>query len=431
MTKPISTKAGKPALRNCLLYVIEPGDLGKLAHIEDSLTTPIYGRTVLERNIRLLRKKWHNIHVVLLVKEGFDSELQRILKKISASGNLTLQVVTSLSNCSVPEDGERADHEIDAVLFQQGIGILENLDPTGGTHYCAPFSEANEHRDDKSAPISVASKVRETVQKSESASLIFQRHGATWDRLTRAGICISVSEVPTHFLNETERPIATQLSSYLHAKAALRSVDGPVSRLLLRRLSYRLSRPLSRWGVHPNVATLAAAAFALTAVFLFAIDNRYALFAGGLLWIIGGILDEVDGELARLQGKESEFGSWLDVTFDRIVDALVLVGLAWPIVARSPDADLLILTAIAITLVETSSYIGLLYDRWMKAVLGRTIYFRIGRDTRNLAIFLCAVLAFRIEAIWIVAILSLVELVRRLIICHRVEAGLAAKARSA
>lgn len=185
----------------------------------------------------------------------------------------------------------------------------------------------------------------------------------------------------------------------------------------MRRLSRRLSRPLGRWGVHPNVVTVVAAAVALFAALLFAIGDRSALLVGGVVWFVGGVLDEVDGELARLQGKESEFGGWLDLTLDRIVDGLVLVGLAWPIAAGSSDSSLWALTALAIVLVETSSYVGLLYDSWMKSALGRTVYFRIGRDTRNLAILLFSAFSLRVAAIVFVATISLAEIARRLVVC--------------
>lgn len=45
-----------------------------------------------------------------------------------------------------------------------------------------------------------------------------------------------------------------------------------------------------------------------------------------LLWI-SGFLDAVDGSMARLT-KTSEFGTVLDVTFDRIVEISVIIGLA-------------------------------------------------------------------------------------------------------
>src|SRR3954464_11379542 len=101
---PVPTRTEKPALKARLLYVIEPGDLCKLAQIEDSLIAPAYGRTVVERNLRLLRKRFRHIHVVLLVKEAFADALHGAVGRISADGNLTVQVVTSLSDYQPTDD---------------------------------------------------------------------------------------------------------------------------------------------------------------------------------------------------------------------------------------------------------------------------------------------------------------------------------------
>jgi phosphatidylglycerophosphate synthase len=395
------------APKNRLLYVIEPGEQDPASHLAESVAVRVYGRTLLDRNIRLLLKQFDAIHVVLLVNEGAAGELQAALGEVPSSAGVTAQFVTSLDLCSVSD--------VDAVLLQRGIGILENITSAAGEYYCTSPSETEEHGDDRPTPIGIAWEAREAVCGSENASCMVRRQGAT--RGTPRQACVSTSKIRTHFLTDSDSAVASQLSSYLHAKASLRSMDGPVSRLLMRRLSRHLSRPLGRWGVHPNVVTVVAAAVALFAALLFAIGDRSALLVGGVVWFVGGVLDEVDGELARLQGKESEFGGWLDLTLDRIVDGLVLVGLAWPIAAGSSDSSLWALTALAIVLVETSSYVGLLYDSWMKSALGRTVYFRIGRDTRNLTILLFSAFSLRAAAIVFVAAISLAEIARRLVVC--------------
>lgn len=414
-----------------LIYIIEARDRRRISDIKDAFTTSIYGSTLLARNVRLLKKDFSRVQLILLVHEALENELRLDLQEFLRDGGLNLQIVTQLCDAVVPSrpesfDSRMTDKSIDAVLFQRGIGALERLDSKKRTYHCSSVLDGVSKHEDRLQLIDSALKIRHTFQDSENVCYLVQRQESC-AALERDGYCVSVSEVAEHAFAEIDKSIANQLLSYLHSKAALRSMDGPVSRFLLRKFSRCLSRPLAKLGVHPNAATLAAAAFALAAIFLFTFDSRYALVTGGFIWFIGGILDEVDGELARLQGKESEFGAWLDLTFDRILDGLVLVGLAWPVVARYPEPHLLIVMAIAITIVATSSYIGLLYDGWMKNVLGRTVYFRIGRDTRNLIIFLCAISGFRIEAIWIAAALSLLEIFRRLVVCYKVESTISSK----
>ena len=51
------------------------------------------------------------------------------------------------------------------------------------------------------------------------------------------------------------------------------------------------------------------------------------LWIGGILVIIGGALDLIDGAIARKKGIDSKFGALLDSISDRLQEALVLFGL--------------------------------------------------------------------------------------------------------
>lgn len=55
--------------------------------------------------------------------------------------------------------------------------------------------------------------------------------------------------------------------------------------------------------------------------------GRFAL--GGWLYIFSGILDVLDGRMARARGRASASGAALDSILDRYSDAAVLMGLAW------------------------------------------------------------------------------------------------------
>jgi phosphatidylglycerophosphate synthase len=75
----------------------------------------------------------------------------------------------------------------------------------------------------------------------------------------------------------------------------------------------------------PNVITVAG--FAVTALGALVVSNH--LFLGGLVIGIGSLLDMFDGVVARVQGKESRFGAFLDSVLDRYADAFIFLGLAW------------------------------------------------------------------------------------------------------
>jgi CDP-diacylglycerol--glycerol-3-phosphate 3-phosphatidyltransferase len=48
---------------------------------------------------------------------------------------------------------------------------------------------------------------------------------------------------------------------------------------------------------------------------------------GGILVLLSGLFDILDGSLARLTNQSTRFGALLDSTFDRISDAAILLGI--------------------------------------------------------------------------------------------------------
>jgi phosphatidylinositol phosphate synthase len=52
------------------------------------------------------------------------------------------------------------------------------------------------------------------------------------------------------------------------------------------------------------------------------------LFLGGVAFIIGSIMDTLDGRYSRMSGKGTPFGAFLDSTLDRIEEGIVLTAVA-------------------------------------------------------------------------------------------------------
>jgi phosphatidylglycerophosphate synthase len=98
-------------------------------------------------------------------------------------------------------------------------------------------------------------------------------------------------------------------------------------RSTLRSLQSHVARVLYRSGVRANQATIIGGVLGVTAGVLFACEN----LALGLLTLgLSGILDAVDGTIAREFEAATALGGVLDLTVDRIVEATVLLGLIWP-----------------------------------------------------------------------------------------------------
>jgi CDP-diacylglycerol---glycerol-3-phosphate 3-phosphatidyltransferase len=51
-------------------------------------------------------------------------------------------------------------------------------------------------------------------------------------------------------------------------------------------------------------------------------------FAGGVAFIVGSIMDTLDGRYSRMSGKGSQFGAFLDSTLDRCEEGIVLTAVA-------------------------------------------------------------------------------------------------------
>lgn len=95
-----------------------------------------------------------------------------------------------------------------------------------------------------------------------------------------------------------------------------------------RDLGHRITTPivvvLSRTGITPNALTFTNLALNIAAAYLIAIG--YFLL-GGVLILVAGMFDLLDGALARFTKKATKFGAVLDSTIDRISEAATLCGL--------------------------------------------------------------------------------------------------------
>ena len=52
-------------------------------------------------------------------------------------------------------------------------------------------------------------------------------------------------------------------------------------------------------------------------------------FLGGVAFIVGSVMDTLDGRYSRMSGKGTMFGAFLDSTLDRVEEGIVLTAIAW------------------------------------------------------------------------------------------------------
>ncbi len=91
---------------------------------------------------------------------------------------------------------------------------------------------------------------------------------------------------------------------------------------MLSPAAKRLSR------MNPNHLSITALAFAVLAGFFFTLEAAIFLFVGALMVGANGLLDALDGKVARLQASESKRGDFVDHVFDRYADVFILAGVA-------------------------------------------------------------------------------------------------------
>jgi CDP-diacylglycerol--glycerol-3-phosphate 3-phosphatidyltransferase len=98
-----------------------------------------------------------------------------------------------------------------------------------------------------------------------------------------------------------------------------------------RTLASRSIVGLARTRVTPNALTTAGVSLCLAAaVLVYFEDHNTFLFywLGAFVFVVGSILDILDGALARAGGKTTPFGSFLDSTTDRVGEGAMLGAIA-------------------------------------------------------------------------------------------------------
>ncbi len=75
--------------------------------------------------------------------------------------------------------------------------------------------------------------------------------------------------------------------------------------------------------IHPNLISVFAFLLGLSAAVLLGMGQVWGALV--CLWL-SGLLDVFDGTVARLANKSSKLGAFLDLIFDRLVEAFVILG---------------------------------------------------------------------------------------------------------
>jgi CDP-diacylglycerol--glycerol-3-phosphate 3-phosphatidyltransferase len=117
-----------------------------------------------------------------------------------------------------------------------------------------------------------------------------------------------------------------------------------------RSLASRSVVRLARTRVTPNALTASGVTLCLVAAVLVPFENRDRLlyyWLGAAVFVVGSILDILDGALARAGGKSTAFGAFLDSTTDRVGEGAMLAAVAL-VFARSGNEIAVVFTVAAV-----------------------------------------------------------------------------------
>jgi CDP-diacylglycerol--glycerol-3-phosphate 3-phosphatidyltransferase len=118
----------------------------------------------------------------------------------------------------------------------------------------------------------------------------------------------------------------------------------------VRKVAARSIGGLARTRVTPNQLTALGVTLCGVGAVLVGFENRNELlffWLGAAAFIIGSILDILDGALARVGGKQSAFGAFLDSLVDRVGEGFMLAAIAL-VFARDENLVAVVLAAAAI-----------------------------------------------------------------------------------
>jgi CDP-diacylglycerol--glycerol-3-phosphate 3-phosphatidyltransferase len=134
-----------------------------------------------------------------------------------------------------------------------------------------------------------------------------------------------------------------------------------------RTLASRSVTGLARTRVTPNALTVSGVSLCLAAAVLVPFENRDKLlfyWLGAGIFVLGSILDILDGALARAGGKSSVFGAFLDSTTDRVGEGAMLAAIALVFARNGND------TAVVFTIVGVAGSFLVPYVRAKAEALG-------------------------------------------------------------
>lgn len=255
------------------------------------------------------------------------------------------------------------------------------------------------------------------------------------ERQAAGGTPAVFSRPPAHPPTRPSRLRARQLPfrrfTGLHTTAESLEDGLPVKLLsVLERPYYAVVRPsvdaLIRAGVRPNTITTFGTLMVLASALAYGLGHvRW----GGFLLLMSGVLDTLDGQVARGSSRVTKFGAFYDSTLDRVGDGATFIGIA-VFLLTAPDVAWR-LPAVIVCMLAVLASLLVSYARARAEGLGVDCKVGIAqRAERILGLGLVSVLfgaAWQAQvleaAVLILALASAITVVQRFLYVYKVTNG--------
>ena len=174
----------------------------------------------------------------------------------------------------------------------------------------------------------------------------------------------------------------------------------------------------------PDVLTICGLALngVACACFAFSGGKEYRspllLQAGGVVALVASVFDMLDGRVARLRGRETKFGAFLDSTMDRYSDMVLYMGLL-VLYARVDKTPHMVLVWVA----AFGSFMTSYARARAESLVSRCTVGYLERPERIVMLIVGALANRMVAVLWIIAVLANVTAIQRvvytLLLLHR------------
>jgi phosphatidylglycerophosphate synthase len=182
------------------------------------------------------------------------------------------------------------------------------------------------------------------------------------------------------------------------------------------RLGHFLDKPLGPLvrGIEINPNVLTVTGFVITTIAALVIQRN--LWLGGILIAFGGLFDIFDGVFARVNGRATSYGAFLDSLLDRYSDSFIFLSIAWHLAGRGDHtgAFLSIGTMVGALLVS--------YARARGEALGIDTHEGLmERPERIILVIFAALTGWLVPVLWVLFLLTHATVIQRALVVRKAK----------